>query len=150
MADGIARFKDFTNMLGPISFQVGSHTFYAHGDVGFDTLGRLVALGEEVDGEGTSEEQSATYRKKTVDMFREVLTPESFTEFETLLNTPGDIRIGLGWIKHVFPWLIEQYGLRPTEASPSSSTSSSESGASSTDGAPSVASTPAVSKRVGV
>lgn len=129
MAAGIARFKDFTGDSEPITFAVRGETFTALDDIPLGSFGQLVALdSDDDDGRETAE--------KVREVFKLLLEPESFERFSHAVNGTninGNV-IGASRIKQIIPWLMEQYGLRPTEASSGFGETSSENGASSTDG----------------
>lgn len=129
MSDGIARFKDFTGDTDPIQFKIRDEVFTAFDDIPLKHMGRLSELGEDLtEGDGDM-------AGKLLAVFGALLKPESFTRFEAAVNGDSDTVIGIGHIRQIIPWLLEQYGLRPTKASPGSGDTLSESGASLTDGA---------------
>ena len=135
MSDGIARFKDFSGDDEPIQFKVGSEIFTAHDDIPLKHLARLADLGGDLEGGGTG---SGNMVLKLLRLFERILVPESYERFTKAVNGESEVSIGVNRIRQIIPWVMEQYGLRPTEASSGSSETSSESGASSTDGAPHV------------
>lgn len=125
MTDGIARFKDFTGDGGKIQFAISGETFTAKDDIPLAYMGKLAELGEGLGSDGGG---------VILELFAKLLEPESFTRFEMAVNGESSTVIGITRVKDIIPWLLEQYGLRPTEASSGSSGTSSESGANSTDG----------------
>lgn len=144
MSDGIARFKDFTGDSGPITFALNGETFTAYEDIPLKHLGDLADIGKEF------ESKQGDAMGKMERLFEKLLEPESYTRFHASMTGQSTNVIGVNRIKQIIPWLLEQYGLRPTEASSGSGTTSSESGASSTDGAPPVVSTSPTRARVAV
>lgn len=129
MSDGIARFKDFTGNTEPIRFQIRDEVFTAFDQIPMKHVGRLSELGDGLAG-GTGDLAS-----KMLAVFAALLEPESYARFEAGVNGESTTVIGVGHVQQIVPWLLEQYGLRPTEASSGSGDTSSESGANSTDGA---------------
>lgn len=126
MSDGIARFRDFTGRDERITFKVRDEVFTAIDDIPLALMGQLSKIGDEI---------SAGTADGILTLFEKILEPESYERFQ--LAVQGRIIgtvIGISRIKEIIPWLLEQYGLRPTEASSGSSGTLSESGANSTDG----------------
>lgn len=131
MTDGVARFKDFTGDTDPIVFRVGSETFRAHDDIPLKHLGKLADLGSDLE----SGDAAGNATLKILRLFEKLLVPESYERFAQAVNGDLEVSIGVNRIRQIIPWMLEQYGLRPTEASSGSGDTSSESGASSMDGA---------------
>lgn len=130
MTDGIARFKDFTGDSDPIQFKIRDEVFTALDDIPLAHFGRLAELGDDLTN---SDADNAVDRFLT--LFSKLLEPESYARFEKAVKGESATVIGISRVKDIIPWLMEQYGLRPTEAPSGSSTTSEESGESSTDGA---------------
>lgn len=129
MSDGIARFKDFTGDSDPIQFKIRDEVFTARDDIPLKHFGGLAAIGDDLEG-GKGDPAA-----KLLTLFEKLLEPESYERFAAAVNGQSATVIGIARIKEIIPWLLEQYGLRPTEAPSGSGDTSSESGASSTDGA---------------
>lgn len=130
MSDGIARFKDFTGDAEPIQFKIHDEVFTAFEDIPLKHMGKLTDIGSDLQsGDGTAA------INRLLRLFEKLLVPESYVRFQAAVNGESTTSIGISRIKAIIPWLMEQYGLRPTEASSGSGDTSSESGASSTDGA---------------
>jgi len=127
VSDGIARFKDFTGDPDPIQFKIRDEVFTALDDIPLAHMGRLAELGEDLG--------SANATEKFLTLFSRLLVPESYARFEAAVKGESATVIGVSRVKEIIPWLLEQYGLRPTVAPSGSSTTSEESGESSTDGA---------------
>lgn len=126
MADGIARFMDFTEEAPPIQFKVGEEIFTAVPTIPLARISGLSKLGTE-----TSD--GATMTDGILRIFSNILVPESYERFVDGLSST-EKPIGISHVTKILPWLMEQYGLRPTEASSGSVDSLSETGANSTDG----------------
>lgn len=133
MSDGIARFKDFTGDPDPIQFKIRDEVFTALDDIPLAYMGRLAELGEDLGSTNAAD--------KFLSLFSRLLEPESYTRFEKAVKGESATVIGISRVKEIIPWLLEQYGLRPTGAPSGSSTTSDESGESLTDGASLVAAT---------
>lgn len=130
MTDGIARFKDFTGDAEPIQFKIHDEVFTAFEDIPLKHMGKLADIGGDLQaGDGTAA------INRLLRLFEKLLVPESYARFQAAVNGESTTSIGISRIKAIIPWLMEQYGLRPTEASSGSGDTLSESGASSTDGA---------------
>lgn len=126
MADGIARFMDFTEETPLIQFKVGADVFTAVPTIPLARISELSKL-------GSSAEDGSTMVQGIERIFSNILVPESYERFIAGLSSREN-PIGIAHVTKILPWLMEQYGLRPTEASSGSVDSLSETGASSTDG----------------
>lgn len=131
-SDGIPRFRDFSGEAEPISFQVGSEVFQAHDDIPLKHLARLGDLGADLEATGNG---TGNIVLKILRVFERLLTPESYERFAKAVNGESEISIGVNRIRAIIPWILEQYGMRPTEAPSSFSDTSIESGESLTGGA---------------
>lgn len=136
MSDGIARFKDFSGPDDPITFQIRDQVFTARDDVPLGQVGQLATVGEQLEKGG------ADAVEHLLALFEKLLEPESYQRFQQAATNPtGKAVIGMRRTMPIVLWLLEQYGLRPTQASSGSGDTSSENGANSTDGAQPEAST---------
>lgn len=133
MTDGIARFKDFTGDADPIRFKIRDEIFTCLDDIPIARIGELAKIANSDD--------VADMGAKMLTLFQELLEEESFERFKSSILTGKPVVVGVTRIRDLVPWLLEQYGLRPTVPSSGSGTTSSESGGSSTDGALLVGST---------
>lgn len=72
------------------------------------------------------------------DVFDQILTPESAPRFrERILSNDGDVAFDLNeQVMPLLQWLMEEYGLRPTQPSPPSSDGPSDGGTGLTDTVP--------------
>lgn len=131
------RFKDFTLNRPDIKFRIGEQNFDAVAALNADLIQGLA----DVAGEFSSVEESGsfdpsklkTYVVAMVDICDSILVPESAERFRELAPRL-DIQEQLIPLLY---WLLEAYGLRPTEVSSDSSTSSlsATDGTTSEDGA---------------
>lgn len=141
------KFKDFSlgdpdapgNELGlgvPIEFKVGKDVFRAPAVVAPILLGRITAAAQgfsEPDGDmGKKLEYAA-------EIFDQLLTPETAPRFrERLLSATEPIDLNRQAVPILY-WLMEVYGMRPTQPSLSSMDGVSDGGPGSTDGVPNTA-----------
>lgn len=110
--------KDFTPPSRNIRFRVNDDIFHAFSELPALTLMDFAIAGERFEA-APADERRALMRE----MFELILQPESAQLFyERLSAKPGDgiVPIGIGTMQAVIPWVMEQYGLRPTAPSPSS------------------------------
>ena len=90
--------------------------------------------------------QAAGFSPETIpliiEFFTNILLPESATEFRKRATAAHRFPIGIDTLPLLMNWFLEAYGLRPTQpSSDSSSTSEVGDGTSSTAGVPSTEST---------
>lgn len=79
-----------------------------------------------------------------------MLMPESAYELRKRATEPSRFPFGVNQVQPLLEWLLEAYGLRPTQPSlPSSGGSTADDSTSSTAGAPSGESTPSDSPSIG-
>lgn len=140
MLTGMEPMKSFSRNRPKIQFDIDGDVFTAAPGLPAGTLAEF--------GIGYADALSETSSIKDQfdalsSVIRLVLLPESYERFTARL-TDSERPIDLEQLNEVIVWLLEQYGLRPTE--PSSDSSSGppalEPGTSSTDGVPAADSTP--------
>lgn len=120
--------KDFTKKRVPIEFTIDDDTFYAHTGIPAETLIEYAAKFETLDVEkATVLEKLATYH----DALELCLQPASFLRFVARLRDVENPIDG-EQLDDVTTWLFEQYGLRPTQPSGSSSDGPSSLGTGTT------------------
>ena len=128
MADRVV-IMDFTpENKGQLPFDIYGERFYACPDL---PLGMMQKLGGIRAAMHSEDEADLEPMLKLMD---ELLLDESAARFRAgTMNK--DKMIGLGIINRLIPWLLEEYGLRPTQSSNPSSTGSGEdeTGSPSTD-----------------
>lgn len=158
MAEYDLAYKDFSlpeAELQPKRFKVGPEQFTAPPQIGALTIARLVGAANQLTSLGASLSESQTNNDpvKMAEQIEGILTSvgDFFVELLDDEDTSGERfkaallrkKNPLDLNKQVFPiihWLLEVYGLRPTEASSPSSNGSEDAGPGSTDGAASEAS----------
>lgn len=109
--------KDFSRDRKQIQFQIDGDVFDCRpalaADVLLDFTERFNAL--EKDSDGTSS------RSVLVDVLKEVLQPSSFERFRMRM-ADRDNPVDMPQTNSIIEWVFEEYGLRPTQPSPDSST----------------------------
>jgi len=123
--------KSFELNIEPIPFKLNSRsddTFYAVPDLPLSMIQSLSKFRNIT--KSTNEFDESTL----LTIFEELLTPAAF---ELLKMRVKEKTFGVKAMMTVIPWLLEQYGLRPTQPSSPSLTGSGDdgTGTSSTDGA---------------
>jgi hypothetical protein len=127
--------RDFTRQPKVIEFKIDDDVFRCHprlpAQVLMDFAVQADAMGDNPSGQQGMDAM--------VSVLQATLIPEHFTRFRERMRSP-ERPIDFEQVSEIVPWIMEEYGLRPTEPSESSSDgpSSPASGTSST------ASTPAV------
>ena len=130
--NGVVEFKDFFYDPQPKRFKLGPDMFEAAADLPLGILDDVKKL--------TGVSFSNAPLEAISSFLRAVLLPESADRFIARFNDKAN-PIGISAFMMVMNWLLEEYGLRPTQpSSPSSTGSQEDSSTSSTDGAESVAS----------
>ena len=124
--------KDFTRKRSPVTFRIDGDLFEAAAALPGETLVQFAKRFSDVGGTADTDRLDVI-----LDALSMVLLPESaarFTKRFSDLENP----IELEQASEVVVWLLERYGLRPTQPSSSFVTGpqSPESGTSSTDGQP--------------
>lgn len=107
----MTKFKDFgsgnNGEKEPVSFAIHGETFNCYPELQGKVLLDLVAR---------SSGENAAEAAQTISMFFEkVLTPESYTRFNALLNDPDRI-VSVETLGNISGWLVEMYAGRPEEA----------------------------------
>ena len=115
VSDGI---MDFTIAYEPIVFRINKDVFTA-----YDDLPALTLMEFSATASAATESDDEAAQQSLIRQFELVLRPESAALFIERMRD-REHPIGLRHIQKVVPWLMEQFGLRPTEASSNSSTGS--------------------------
>ncbi len=108
--------KDFTVARKPIRFRIDDDFFTAAPALPADRLLQFAKLADAIDPKNLE-------MQPFHDLFSMVLRSESAEVFIDRLSNP-DNPIDFEQLNGVMVWLMEQYGLRPTEPSSDSSTTS--------------------------
>jgi hypothetical protein len=121
--------RDFTNRDETIKFKIYDHVFEAAPELplgAMTQISKLQNLRETMDENGL---------EAIVDIMGIFLLDDSLAQIRTMLNDKRK-PFGVRHMQEIVPWLLEEYGLRPTQPSSPSSTGSAdgETGTSSMDG----------------
>jgi|SRR5690349_13067450 len=121
--------KDFTVRDTTIKFKIYDEIFEASPELPLGMMQQMVKLRSLRD---TVDEVGLDGVLDIVDMF---ILDESMERIRQMVNDKRK-PFGVRHLQEIVPWLLEQYGLRPTQPSSNSSTGSldGETGTSSTDG----------------
>ena len=139
-SNGLITIKDFEFSPNPKSFRMyagDEFIFQAMPAIPIGLLDRL----KELRMIGTDSDDAA---EKVLGFFDQVLIPESAIELRKRATEPGPYPFGVNHMHPIMEWLLEEYGMRPTQPSSDSSNGSmtDPSSTNSTDGAPAEESTP--------
>lgn len=112
--------RDFTKKTKPVRFQIdrddGSPEFFE----GIKALPAMLLVEFAVTMDSLSETDTAQQPKVFRDLFGLILSDESAKRFIERMSSKTDA-IDMSQIMEVMPYLMEQYGMRPTQPSPVSS-----------------------------
>lgn len=132
-ATEVVRHRDFSLSPEPITFTIHPDMFECVSEIPLDVLGEI-ANAASTRGTGSVTQQL----ERMKDLFDGVMLPNSAYRFRQRLTRgtdehPNPNPIGMRHIRDILPWLMEVYGLRPTQPSANSSAGSLTSEESSTD-----------------
>lgn len=112
--------KDFSQTRPAPKFKVNDDVFHGVRDMpAYTTLAFTELAGKLQTGENSQEKSDAL-----ASMFTAVLIPSSASVFVERLGSKEN-PIGLSKAMEIFKWLLEEYGMRPTQPSTDSLTGSS-------------------------
>lgn len=126
MSEGTIKFKEFEVDEEPIRFTVGSGTYEAAPMIPVAMLQELAGLLQDFSNAGKDEDGNENIGKKIdalKEVFKVILTDESYEPFVDRLGSKTK-PIGINLLSDILNWLLEVYGLRPTQSSEDSSTTS--------------------------
>jgi hypothetical protein len=132
MTDTLPRFKDFSLSEEPVVFQIGADAFPCHPEVALDTLTELAGLSADTN-------DRSNQMQRIHDFFDFIIAdPGMAAKFRARTAAPTEENpnpkpIGLRHILPIMQWLMEVYGLRPTQPSSDSADSSSNDEVGSTE-----------------
>jgi hypothetical protein len=104
--------KDFTKKRKDISFREGDDIFHAARGVPAEVLLDFATEFSSMDTSATIDQQLKAFRS----MLEVVLLPDSLKRFNERMRD-RDNPIEIDQVEDIVTWLMEQYGLRPTEPS---------------------------------
>jgi hypothetical protein len=130
------RFKDFSGSPDPVVFRIAPDDFECLPEIPLDAMAQMAELGGKLDDSGSAHVQLG----RVYEFFDTIMTPTSAYLFRQRgrVSTPDDPNpnpVGMRAITEILPWLMEVYGLRPTQPSDDSSAGSTPDDTSSTVGA---------------
>jgi hypothetical protein len=117
--------KDFSKAREPISFEIDGESFEAAEAIPADVLAEGVTILNSIDPETATAKDQIGALKGFMEM---CLFPESYERFVYRMGNKAN-PIDLDQVDQIGTWLVEQYGMRPTQPS-----------SASTDGSPSLGS----------
>lgn len=112
---GMADIRDFSKKREDISFRIDDDLFHAAKAIPADTLMDFASRFAGMDESASVDKQLEAFRS----VLEFVLLPESLARFNARMRDPEN-PVEIDQVEQVITWLMEQYGLRPTEQ-PSSS-----------------------------
>ena len=135
MTESIVRFRDFSTSPEPVTFRIAPDDFECLPDIALDVIVELASLrgavGETVEMKERIEQIHA--------FFDYIMVPDSAAKFRERTAVPTEEKpnprpVGMRTVTDLMQWLMEVYGLRPTQPSSESADGSSDDEESSTDG----------------
>lgn len=128
------RFKDFTKKKPPVEFQIDDDIFIAPSVLPVPTMQELA----DVAGSIKNETDNKKLFEKLTGIYDVILTEKSAARFQERVKSKTE-PIDINQLVDIMMWLLEEYGLRPTQPSLDSSPGapSETPGTPSTAGAPS-------------
>lgn len=123
----IPRSKDFTKKRTQVWFELDGDKFICMRKFPMATMRKVVAM------KSIKDDENADRIAVLVDIITSVMKPESAELFRTRVNATNTedengnsiIPIDMAEINEIVPWLLEVYGMRPTQVSKQSSDGSS-------------------------
>jgi len=129
MTDNV-RYRDFSGTAEPVRFKIDNDVFEAPAVLPIPVMQELVNVADRMKNLG----HDSAALNAIVEVFNVILTDASARRFGERIASKSE-PIGIRQVIDIMMWLLEAYGLRPTE--PSSDSSTGLPGES--DGTPSVA-----------
>src|SRR5262245_47252522 len=127
----VVKFKDFSLSPEPIAFRIAPDDFACYPEIPLDVMMEVV--------EAAASNASTTQRfQQMIGMLEGVITDADYETFvrrtkRSTKEQPNPSPIGMRHIREILPWIMEVYGLRPTEESSESADGSPDDDTSSTD-----------------
>jgi hypothetical protein len=127
------RFKDFSKKREPVEFKIDDDLFVAPSILPIPTMQELAEVAESI----KTETNNSELFKKVTGIFDAVLTDASAARFRERVASKEE-PVDIEQLIDIMLWLLEEYGLRPTQPSSDSSAGapSGTSGTLSTAGVP--------------
>lgn len=122
MAEDEVRFKDFSMSPEPVKFTLETDDFFAPPVLPIPVMQDLVKTIKMFKNMDTNDEEKFDQTTDAMgQLFQIILLSESRERFMERFNSRGRDAIGLVRTQNILMWLLEVYGLRPTQGSSSSS-----------------------------
>lgn len=125
--DGQTEIADFSFSIEPKCFVINGDVFECSPELPLDVMEKAAKM--KMDRETMQREGM----EPVLAFFDEVFIGDSAQRFRARVRDK-ERPIGIRHIVKILPWLMEEYGMRPTEPSESSSPSPESVGTTSTDG----------------
>lgn len=127
------RFRDFSSSAKPVHFKIDADTFEAPAVLPVPVMQELVSVAEKLKNIGEDPRALDAIHE----VFDTILTEASAKRLRERISSKEE-PVGITQLIDIMLWLLEVYGLRPTEPSADSSTGSpiEASGTPSAAGAP--------------
>ena len=135
----IVEYRDFSRQSKQIKFTVGEQEYEAVPALGLGLAVEMSNIGKTFAGGEGLERVEALW-----EFFGGILQGDGADRLKQQAHSKID-PLDIKQLMDIMNWLLEVYGLRPTQPSNDSSTGSSDDGKSSTAGAPLEMSTPEIS-----
>jgi hypothetical protein len=120
----VVKFKDFSLSPEPVTFKISPDEFLCYPEIPLDVIMEVAALAQS---DATGMERF----KQTLELFEGILEPESYETFRRRCRKgtkedPNPFPVGMRHIRDLLPWVMEVYGLRPTQESSESADGSED------------------------
>jgi hypothetical protein len=109
--------KDFTKKRKTLDFKIDDDVFHAASTIPAETMIQFAESISSADPTKMSPKEMVGALRRVIEM---VLQPESLEIFQRRMADPHN-PIDMEQLDDVVTWLFEEYGMRPTSESPSSS-----------------------------
>lgn len=134
MTDSV-RFHDFSLEDVSISIRIAPDNFKLYPEIPLDSMMEIVKIAKNKEGPDSNTDRF----NQLLSLLEAVMYPEDYDRFiqRTKPGTrenPNTHPIGLRHIMNMLPWLMEVYGLRPTQQSSESADGSNETDINLTEG----------------
>lgn len=113
----MAEIKDFSRVRKPIQFRIDDDVFDAVPTVPAEVMIQFAEGFSSLDPTKLTPAESVAALRRVVEF---VLKPASLVRFKERMSSPED-PIDMEQLDEIVQWLFEEYGMRPTQESSSSS-----------------------------
>lgn len=128
----VVKYKDFSLSPEPVIMRIAPDEFRCYPEIPLDVM---IEVAEMAASQATGVERIHQLRE----LLEGVMEPEAYAVFQARMRKgtqeePNLNPIGMRHIREILPWIMEVYGLGPTQESDSSVDGSDSEDDSSTDG----------------